>query len=489
MLGTEGIAVGMSTRILPHNFGELLDAQIALLNNEVKPVFPDFLQGGIMDVSDYDEGRGKVRVRARIEKRGDKTIAITEIPAGTTTEGLIASIEAAIQKGKVKIGGINDFTTEQPEIELSLPRGVYADEVIPQLYAWTDCEVSISSNIVVIKDRHPKVVSVTDVLHAACIDLRNQIKAELELELSELEDKQHWLTLEQIFIENRVYKRIEEATTAQAVNDEVVTGMEPFQELFIRELTDDDVERLLKIQIRRISAYDIEKNRKDIDDIVRAIKKVRKKLKNLTKTTIAWLEDIRDRFAGDWPRRTEIDTFQLVDKKSVARSSLKLSYDPETGFLVTGVKPGPKTKWSFTVSEFDKILSISQDGTFRVVSPSEKFLVPGKVLWMGVMPEAGGLDFTVLYRDKQKNAFAKKISIERYTRGREYELIKGKAGKIDHLIEGHASNRVHLDFVPAARQRVSEADFELADLEVTGIAARGARMAPKPISKVKVLKG
>ena len=193
MLGTEGIAVGMSTKILPHNLIELLQAQIKLLRNEAVELYPDFIHGGIMDASDYADGAGKVRVRARIDARGDKNIVITEIPYGTTTESVIASIEAAAQKGKVKIGGINDYTTDSVEIELSLPRGSYAHEVIPQLYAWTDCEVSISSNVCVIQERHPVVQSVTDILHACTIQLRDQIRAELQLELEDLMDKQHWL--------------------------------------------------------------------------------------------------------------------------------------------------------------------------------------------------------------------------------------------------------------------------------------------------------
>ena len=319
-------------KILPHNLIELLQAQIKLLRNEAVELYPDFIHGGIMDASDYADGAGKVRVRARIDARGDKNIVITEIPYGTTTESVIASIEAAAQKGKVKIGGINDYTTDSVEIELSLPRGSYAHEVLPQLYAWTDCEVSISSNVCVIQERHPVVQSVTDILHACTIQLRDQIRAELQLELEDLMDKQHWLTLEQIFIENRIYKRIEEAETAEAVNKAVYDGMMEFQHLFIRELLDEDIERLLKIPIRRISLFDMNKNRKDIDDIVKAIKKIQSKLKNLTKTVIAYLDDLIKKYGPQFPRRTEIGIFAAVDKKAVARSTLKLSFDTN-GFL------------------------------------------------------------------------------------------------------------------------------------------------------------
>ena len=482
MLGTEGIAVGMSTKILPHNLIELLQAQIKLLRNEPVELYPDFIHGGIMDASEYADGAGKVRVRARIEARGDKHIVIKEIPYGTTTESVIASIEAAAQKGKVKIGGINDYTTDHVEIELSLPRGSYANEVIPQLYAWTDCEVSISSNVCVIQERHPVVQSVTDILHACTIQLRDQIRAELQLELEDLMNKQHWLTLEQIFIENRIYKRIEEAETAEAVDQAVRDGMMEFQHLFIRELVDEDIERLLKIPIRRISLFDMNKNRKDIDDIVKAIKKIQSKLKNLTKTVISYLDQLITKYGPQFPRRTEVGIFAAVDKKAVARSTLKLSFDKATGFFGSAVKAG---EHQMQCSEFDKILLISEDGSYRIIAPEEKYLVPGKLLWAGLMPEDGGLIFTVLYRDKQKNAFAKKIKIEKFTRGREYELIKDKAGKIDKLLEGEGSSVVTLDFVAAKRQRVSAAEFDLSTLDFCGTSARGTRMAPKPVSKIK----
>ncbi|TVR13281.1 MAG: DNA topoisomerase IV subunit A [Planctomycetota bacterium] len=483
LLGNEGIGVGMSTKILPHNLRELLEAQVKLLRNEPIELYPDFIHGGLMDVSEYADGAGKIRVRARIEARGDKTVAITQIPFGTTTEGVISSIEAAVQKGKVKIGGINDYTTEGVEIELALPRGVYADEVIPQLYAWTLCEVSWSSAICVIRDRHPVVLTVTDALHELTVHLRDQIRAELELELSDLLDKQHWLTLEQIFIENRVYKRIEEATTGEEVHQQVLDGMDAFKHLFVRDLLDEDVERLLKIPIRRISLFDINKNRKEIDDIVKAIKAVRAKLKQLTKTVIAYLEGILDKYGADFPRRTQITTFEVVDKKAVARAAFKCSYDKSSGFFGTSVRGD---LFAMQVSEFDKILLISDDGSYRVIAPEEKFLVPGKLIWAGVMPESGGLVFTVLYRDKQKNAFAKKVRIERFTRGREYELIKDRAGKLDRLIEGEASGTVHMDFVAAKRQRVTEATFDLEQVDFCGVSARGTRMAPKPVAKVKL---
>ena len=285
MLGTEGIAVGMSTKILSHNFIELLEAQIKILNKIKPKVFPDFSTGGTIDVSEYEDGKGKVRIRAKIDVINDKTLIIREIPFYTTTSNLISSIESAVQKNKVGISSINDFTTDKVEIELKTQRGVSSEEILPRLFAYTDCEVSISSNIVVIRNNHPAEITVTEYLNDFTLQLKKQLKDELEYELKNLLDRQHWLTLEQIFIVNRVYKRIEKANTEAKIKSEVYAGMEPFKKQFIREMTDDDVKRLLDIRIRRISAYDIKKHQDDIDDIVFAIKECEKKLKNMVKTT------------------------------------------------------------------------------------------------------------------------------------------------------------------------------------------------------------
>ncbi|MEO1369908.1 MAG: DNA gyrase subunit A, partial [Acidobacteriota bacterium] len=357
MLGTEGIAVGMATRILPHNFGELLQAQIDVLQGQPATLVPDFAQGALMDAAEYEDGLGRVRVRARLDVSKDKkTITVREIPFSTTTESLIGSIEQAAQKKKIKVATIDDRTAEDVEIVLHLPRGVYADEVEPQLYAYTQCEVQVNSNIVVIQDDRPAELTVSQLLEALTGRLRAQIKAELELELGELEDQQHWLTLEQIFIENRVYKRIETAKTSEAVRAEVWEGMKAYEEFFIRPMTDDDVERLLKIPIRRISLYDIEKFRRQVDDIVRQIKKVRGQLRRLTQTTIEYLSGLLEKYGPQYERRTEITSFDVVSKAEVARQTIKLAYDAETGFFGSDVKGD---KFEMTVSEYDKVLLVT----------------------------------------------------------------------------------------------------------------------------------
>ena len=485
MLGTEGIAVGMATRILPHNFKELLKAQIKILEDKRFKLYPDFMQGGIMDVSEFKDGLGKIKVRAKLEPVGDKKILIREVPFSTTTEGLIASIEAAAQKNKVKIASINDFTTESVEIELTLSRGVYAEEVIPQLYAYTDCEVSISSNVLVIKDRHPQVMKVANVLRELTDQLKETLRAELKFELEQLENRQHWLTLEQIFNEKRIYKRIEKAKTEESVFKEVYEGMKPFKKRFVRELSDEDVKRLLELRIRRISAYDIAKNRKDLDEILAAIKKVKARLRNMVKTTITYLEGLLEKYGKLYPRRTKVETFEAVDKKAVARQNIKLTYDKKSGFFGSAVRSGDRT---LTVSEYDVVLAVAGDGTFRVLTPQDKVLLSKKVLYMEVFDPEAGVEFTVIYRDTKKIAYAKKIHIHKFIRNKEYRLIKDKAGKVDMLLEGHVDSTLKLDFVPAPRQKVKKATFELSELEVTAVTARGVRMASKPVAKVTLAK-
>lgn len=484
MLGPEGIAVGMSTKILPHNLVELLEGQIKVLQKKKVELLPDFFTGGRVDVSEYEDGLGKVKVRAKIERKDDKTVVIREIPFGTTTESLIASIEAAAQKGKVKIGSINDFTTESVEIELTLPRGVYAEELMPQLYAYTDCEVSISSNPVVIHDRKPVVLPVTEMLEFLTKQLREIIRAELELELKNLEDRQHWLTLEQIFIEQRVYKKIEKAKTDQKVKEAVWTGMHEYEILFVRPMVKDDIGRLLEIRIRRISAYDIDRNRKQLDEIAKNIRQVRSKLRNLTKTTISYLEGLVKKYRSQFPRRTEVTTFKSVDKKAVARQHIKLSYDPDTGFFGSQVRG---RDFGLSVSEYDRVLAISNNGTYRIMAPPEKVLITGKLLYCAVFDQEEGVRFTIVYRDGDRNCYGKRVHIQRFIKDKEYFLIK--SGKIDFLWEEEKLGTLEMKFVPMKRQRVTEASYDLSELDYMGVSARGTRLAPKPVGRVKFRAG
>lgn len=485
LVGAEGIAVGMATRILPHNFCEVLQAQIALLQGERSELLPDFLQGGLLDVSEYEDGRGRVRVRARLEvARDQKTITVREVPFSTTTESLIQSVEAAAQKGKLKIASIEDRTGQEVEIVLHLTRGIYADEVVPQLWAYTQCEVAITPNPILIEDGRPAELLVSELLDKLTKRLRQQIRAELELELSELDDRQHFLTLEQIFIERRVYKRIEEASTAAAVRSGVWDGMHQHSELFTREMVEEDIDRLLEIRIRRISVYDIERNRAQIDEVLAAIKLCKSKLRRLTATTVAYLEGLLEKYGSRYLRRTEIASFDTVSKKEVARQDLKLSYDPDTGFFGSSVRG---SKFQLTASEFDKILVVAADGGYRIVNPSEKLFVGKRALAIEIFDENEGAVLVVLYRDEKRMAWAKKVHIKGFIRDKQYRLAR-EGSRVDRVLLGESERVVHLIYVPHKRQRLKEEWFDLSELELSGLSARGKRMGSKPVQRLSLQK-
>ena len=485
MLGAEGIAVGMATTILPHNFPELLHALIAILTGEKFTLYPDFPQGGLMDISEYSDGVGKVKVRARIQKvSGVQKVVISEIPYGTTTGSLISSIEAAVQKGKVSVSKISDYTSDHVEIELALSRGAEPDTVIDQLYANTDCEVAIGSNMVVIRNDRPVDLSIAEYLKEFSLLLKRQIKAELDHEMARLEDRRHWLTLERIFIENRVYKRLEKAGTEEAVRREVFAGMKPFSKQFVRAMTDEDVERLLDLRIRRISAYDLKKNRGEIDDIVASLRQVTRKLKNLTKTVVEWLNGLDEKYGEQFPRRTEIQTFHEVDKVAVAKANIRLSYDREAGYFGSSVRG---SEFVMTVTEYDRILAVTADGTYRIMAPPEKAWMPGALLYAGIFDKTRGAHLTLVYRDAAGLAWGKKVHIERFITNKTYPLAKEGSLGIDYLVEKKAVGTLKLNLVPAKRQKVKSVNVDLAKIPACGLTARGVKLTTKPLQGVELL--
>jgi topoisomerase-4 subunit A len=484
MLGAEGIAVGMSTRILPHNLKELWEAQIALLSGEERELLPDFPQGGLADVSSYEDGLGKVEIRARVEAPDEKRVVIREIPYGTTTESVIASIESAAQKGRIKVAKISDYTTDRVEIELALPRGVKSAEVVPQLFAYTDCSISVSSNPVLIDERKPVLLKVSQVLRATTDQLLERLRAELLWERDRCQDRRHWLTLEQIFVERRVYERLEGAASAEALTAEVWEGMRLHEALFVRPMQDEDVTRLLRLEIRRISAYDIERNRDEIAALEERIAEIDAKLADLTGTAIAYVRELLEKYGADHPRRTRLTRFDEIDVKTVARASLKLAYDPKTGLFGSQVKG---SRFKLTVSEHDLVLGIADDGSYRVMTAPEKVFFSGKLIHCEPFDPESGFEFTLVYRDAMRVAYGKRVKIDRFIRNREYRLVKDAKGRVDLLLPDGSEGIVSLEFAPAPRQRVKTARFDLTRLELTGTTARGIRLAPKPVAKLKLL--
>src|SRR5512141_970057 len=326
MLGTEGLAVGLSSRILPHNFPELLEAQIAILKKQPFKVLPDFPTGGLMDAREYKDGTGSVKVRAKIKVKDESTVVIKEIPPTTTTDSLIGSIEDASRKGKIKVKSINDFTSEEVEIEIRAPSGTNAEQLVDALYAFTDCEVTISSRIVVIKNNRPVELTVSEVLRENAEQLVDILKRELQLKQGKLQNELHFRTLERIFIEERIYKKIEQCKTNEAVLAAVHEGFKPFRRQLVRELTDPDVERLLTVRIRRISLFDINKHREEMEKVKADLAETRKNLKNLTRYVIGHLEALLEKYGPQFPRlTTKSSRHDEIDVKEVAFKAFKVS--------------------------------------------------------------------------------------------------------------------------------------------------------------------
>ncbi len=420
MLGSYGIAVGMRTQIMPHNFAELLRAQIAELHGEEYELYPDFLQGGLMDVAEYDDGNGKINLRARIEIDGRKLI-IREIPATTTTEGLIASIEKAADKGKIKIASINDFTAEKVEIEIVPTRGYDPQKALRALYMYTDCSVSISVNMMVICDGRPREMSVHSVLKRNTEKLLEYLRRELEIELGKLEDQFHAKTLAQIFIENRIYKRIEECASEEAVYAEVHAGLAPFRHLVRREITDEDVARLLTIQIGRISRFSIEKNQKELREILEEIDRVNRHLRHLREYAVSYLEGLLKKYGPLYPRRTEIcDHFEKIDRRAAALNNIRIGWDRKNGYIGTGIKSDDM----IICNEFDHLLQVTKDGTYKITD------LPPDKLFVGRLYDCRrhdpALEFGVIYRDvKSGKCYGKRSVIGSFIKDREYSLCPG----------------------------------------------------------------
>jgi len=481
LLGAEGIAVGMSTKILPHNFNEVLKAQIACLRGKDFKLFPDFIQGGAVDVSGYEDGSGRIKCRARIERRDNKKVAITQIPFGTTTESVMASIEGAARKGRLKISSIDDYTTANAEIEITIARGASADETIQQLYASTECEIAHTANMVVIIDGRPVETTVSDLIRYSAMSLQRILKRELELEIANLQDKLHWMTLEQIFIENRLYKTIEECPTLDEVKTTVSGSLVPFLIDYDREVSDDDIDRLLALKIRRISRFDIEAHRKEIGDIEAKMKIAAKRLRNLTDYAVEVLQSFLDKYGKLFPRKTSLETFYEIDKREIAIANLKMGYDPDTGFIGTSVK-GART-WN--VSELDRILYFLDDGTYKVVTMQEKLMITGTVLWCG--PCDRDKLFACIYRDrKDRIAFVKRFSIGGYILDREYAFVPENTEIMAFLDR----EDVLLDywFERQKRMKTRKGETLLSLIAVKGVKARGIQLCGKKvISSLKAI--
>jgi topoisomerase-4 subunit A len=484
MQGTEGIAVGMSTQILPHNFIELLEAEIAMLEGQQVEIVPDFLTGGIMDISDYQRGKGKVKLRAKFEIKDPKSIIIREICYGTTTESLIRSIDEAAKKGKIKIDAINDYTADQVEIEIKLPRGVYAEDLIDSLYAYTECEVSLTSQMIVIKDNLPCEMDVLEILTVYVEKLQEYLRRELEIERGRLQEKIFDKTLEQIFIENRLYKKIENISTYDKIHEAIEKGLEPFHKELSRIPTYDDREKLLNIPIRRISRFDLDKNHEEIASMLKQLQGIEKHLKNIKKYAVSYLQNLIDKYREDYPRKTMIKRIEQIDMRAIQTKNVKVGFDPETGFV--GTKVGGDNV--FECTNFDKILLFFKDGTYTVINIPEKQYVHhegNKVVYVGVADKKTVM--SVVYKDPKRHLFyAKRFVVEKFILEKSYRYIE--EGMELAFLTSQPAVAVEMQFIPKPNLKVGKAPFELDSALVKGVAAKGIRMSNKEVKKITLIK-
>ena len=485
IMGAEGIAVGMRTYILSHNIHEVIEAEKKCLRGEKFQLYPDFPTGGLIDVSGYEDGLGKIITRAKMDTSDDKKIVITELPYGSTTESLCDSIEKAVKSGKIKATSIQDFTSDKVNIEIRLQRGVYTKDVVDSLYAFTDCEQTIYCNLLVIKDNMPVQMTCTQVIEYHSKQLVGILKAELELEKADLMEKLHLRTLERIFVEERIYKKIETQKTEEGVVKAVKDGFKPFKAELIRDITDEDVDHLLKIPIRRISLYDMSKNRAEVTAINNRIKEINKLLKHLVDYAISWLEGIEKKLnAEDIKRRTKITNINTVDVKTVTKRDTPLKYDEKSGYLGTGVSGGVEV---MKVTPYDKVLYVRKSGIYSVSESPDKIFVGPQMRYCG-MADKESLSkvlFTVLYRDPETQfVYIKRCKISGYIMNRDY-FFAPDGMEILH-IDTRAKFTFQLNYVKKPRVKVLSEKFKAADYEEKSLKAKGVRVAAKEVQDILV---
>ena len=476
MLGAEGIAVGLSARILPHNFPELLEAQIAILKKQPFKCLPDFPTGGLMDARDYQDGKGSVKVRARIKVKDESTVAITEIPPGTTTESLLASIEDAARKGKLKVKSIHDFTSETVEIEIKCPPGVDAEKMVDALYAFSDCETTIASRIVVIKDSRPVEMTVSEVLRENTAQLVATLKRELELKEKKLRQELHYKNLVRIFIEQRIYKKIEQARTNEAVTKAVMEGFGPFRRQLRRDLTAEDIEMLLGVRIRRISLFDMNQHREETDKVKAALEETTRHLRNVTQYAIGHLQGLLARYGTLYPRRTKSSRYDEVDAREVAFKAFKVAYDRESGYIGYKVS-GEEFKSECT--KFDKLLLVFRDGHYRVTELPEKMFV-GPDLVYSAVPERERV-MTLAYTNREAT-YLKRFTFGGTILNKEYFCIPPKSKIL--FFEPDTPQELFIRYKAAPYQKINQQTCRPADVDVKGPKTRGRQISIKEVAAI-----
>jgi topoisomerase-4 subunit A len=489
-MGVEGIAVGLSTKILPHNFHELIDASIQILKGKKVEIFPDFPTGGIADFSNYNDGLrgGRVRVRAKISQLDKKTLVITEIPFGTTTSSLIDSILKANDRGKIKIKKIDDNTAEFVEIQVHLAPGISPDKTIDALYAFTDCEISISPLCCVIHEDRPLFIGVSELLKASTAHTLKLLKADLDIQLGELQEQWHFSSLERIFIENRIYRDIEEATTWEEVVANIHEGLKPHIQHLLRPVTDEDVVRLTEIRIKRISKFDAQKALDHIAALEGEIEKVKHNLDNLVVYAIDYFKELKKKYGAGKERKTEMRPFEDIEAAKVAIANEKLYVNREEGFVGTGLK---KDEYVCDCSDIDDIIVFRADGKMSVHKVDAKIYVGKDIIHVAVFKKGDKRTiYNLIYTDGPRgNSYMKRFAVTGVTRDREYDLTVGtKGSKILYFTanpNGEAEV-VNVFLKPLPKLRKLRFDIDFAELVIKGRNSRGNLVSKYPVKKVEI---
>ena len=486
--GAEGIAVGLSTKILPHNFNELIDGSVKYLKGRSFKLFPDFQTGGSIDVSNYNDGNrgGRVKVRATLEKYDKSTIVIKEIPYGTTTASLIESIIKASEKGKVKIKKIEDNTSAEVEILVYLPSGASIQKTIDSLFAFTQCEVSISPLCCVISDNKPQFLGVRDMLKISTDNTKDLLKKELEIQLDELENQWHYISLERIFIENRIYREIEEKTTWDDVLSTIDSGLDPFKSKLKKDITVDDIKKLTEIPIRKISKFDLNKVKDKLDSIEVNIEEVKNNLNHLVDYTIKYFTHLKKYYGKDNERKTKIDEFDELDKKTISIKNYKLYVNKAEGFVGTSLK---KDEFVCDCSDLDDIIVFTSDGIMKVVKVDSKLFVGRNILHVSLFnSKSKETLYNLIYRDgKSGTSYMKRFKVSGVIRDKEYNLTQGKEGS--EVLYFSKNSKDEADIVTVyLRNRSSlkklKWELDFADLTTKGRDSKGNIVTKYNIRKI-----
>lgn len=487
--GVEGIAVGLSTKILPHNFNELIDASIKILKGSKPKIYPDFPNGGQADFSNYNDGKrgGKVRVRARISVLDSKTLKISELPHGTTTVSLINSILKANDKGKIKIKKIDDNTSEGVEILVYLPPGISPDKTIDALYSFTDCELAISPLGCVIDSDTPRFMGVSEMLQVSTQNTLELLKKELEINLKELQEKWHFSSLEKIFIENRIYRDIEECETWEAVIQAIDKGLKPFTKHLLREVTQDDIVRLTEIKIKRVSKFDSFKADEDILKLEEQIAVIKNHLANLVDYAVDYFKNLKKKYGEHRSRRTEIKTFDNIIAAKVVAKNQKLYVNKEEGFIGTSMR---KDEFVCNCSDIDEIIVFRKDGKVVVTKVDKKTFVGKNIIHVAVFKKKDDrTTYNMIYTNGvTKNSYMKRFHITSSTRDKEYDLTKNGKGEVIYFTANPNGEAEKVTVFLRALQRLKKLkiDIDFSELAIKGKLSMGNLVCKTPIKKIEL---